>query len=383
MVRQRSLSMGLKIGLEGQGMKIGVMLRHIAEKGGIVVYTSHLLHTLLQLDTTNQYVLMYQNPKDLGHFADYPNAVETVVSAPNKLFWDQIAVPHFAKKNQLDIIYNPKLSIPLLTRCKTVWVMHGGAQAVVPHLFKRFDRLYFKWANKIYAKRATAIITMTYLGAQDIINYMGADEQKIHVIHEAFNPLCQLLDRTATQKVQAKYQLPDPFILFVGGLSPLKNFSNLLQAYHRLQADIAHQLVVVGFNRWKFSGDLDLVDQLGLRDRVRFIGFVPDEEIPAFYNLADLFVFPSLYEGFGIPILEAMACGCPVVTSKTGCGPEVAGEAALLVDPYSPADIAQAIYTLLTDEPLRQALKEQGVKRAEQFSWHKCAQQTLALFQSL
>jgi glycosyltransferase involved in cell wall biosynthesis len=203
------------------------------------------------------------------------------------------------------------------------------------------------------------------------------------VIHEAFNPLCQPLDRAATQEVRAKYQLPDSFILFVGGLNPLKNFSNLLYAYHRLQADISHQLVVVGFNRWKFAHDLELVDKLGLHDRVRFIGFIPDEEIPAFYTLADVFAFPSLYEGFGIPILEAMACGCPVVTSKTGCGPEVAGEAASLVDPYSPSDIAKAISALLTDGVLRQRLRELGLKRAGQFSWPKCAQQTLALFQSL
>lgn len=364
-------------------MKIGVMLRHLEEKGGIVVYTSHLLRELLKLDTHNQYFLMYHHPNLLGHFAAYPNVVETVVSAPNKLLWDQVAVPRFAKKNQLDIIYNPKLSIPIVTHCKTVWVMHGGAQVVVPHVFKRSDRWYFTVANKIYAKSATAIITMTHLGAEDIVTYMGADRQKVHVIYEAFNPLCQRLDQAATQEVKTKYELPDAFILFVGGLSPLKNFSNLLHAYDRLQVDIPHPLVVVGFNRWKFSNDLNLVDQLGLRERVRFIGFIPDDDIPALYNLADVFVFPSLYEGFGIPILEAMACGCPVVTSKTGCGPEVAGEAALLVDPYSPQDIAKALYSVVTDGELRQNLSELGLKRAAQFSWQKCAQQTLDLFQSL
>jgi len=364
-------------------MKIGVMLRHLEEKGGIVVYTSHLLRELLKLDAHNQYFLMYHHPNLLGHFAAYPNVVETVVSAPNKLLWDQVAVPRFAKKNQLDIIYNPKLSIPIVTSCKTVWVMHGGAQVVVPHVFKRSDRWYFTVANKIYAKSATAIITMTHLGAEDIVTYMGADRQKVHVIYEAFNPLCQRLDQAATQEVKTKYELPDAFILFVGGLSPLKNFSNLLHAYHRLQADIPHPLVVVGFNRWKFSNDLHLVDQLGLRERVRFIGFIPDDDIPALYNLADVFAFPSLYEGFGIPILEAMACGCPVVTAKTGCGPEVAGEAALLVDPYSPEDIAKALYTVVTDGELRQHLKELGLQRAAQFSWQQCAQQTLDLFQSL
>jgi glycosyltransferase involved in cell wall biosynthesis len=364
-------------------MKIGVMLRNFGEKGGIVVYAKNLLNSLLRIDSLNEYVMIYRNPEDLGNFTQFPNVAEKIVSAPNKLFWDQIAVPLFARKENLDIIYNPKLSIPLITSRKTVWVMHGGAQFVVPQAFKWSDRLYFKIANRLYAKKATAIITMTKIGANDIVKYMGADPNKMHVIHEAYNEQCKMLSKEQTQPIREKYSLPEKFILFVGGLTPLKNFGNLLRAYQMIQDSIPHKLVVVGFKRWKFLNDLRLIDQLGLNNKVIFTGFALDEEIPAFYNLADLFMFPSLYEGFGIPVLEAMACGCPVITSETGCSPEVAGNAAILIDPYNPEQIAGVIKKVLTDSEEKNRLIEKGLNRVKQFSWKNCAEDTLTLFNSL
>lgn len=364
-------------------MKIGVMLRHLGELGGIGVYTTNVLNTLFQIDRRNRYVLLYNRTEQLGQFPPFSNVTEHVLNAPNKIYWDQISVPRFANKEGLDLIYNPKLSIPLFTQCKTVLVMHGAEQFAIPHVFKWHDRVYFSIANRLYCKKSSAIISMTHLGAKDITRYMGANAEKIHVIHEAYNARCQVLDVEGLQGVKNKYSLPDRFILFVGGLSPLKNFGNLLRAYQRCQQSVRHKLVVVGFKRWKFSKDLQLIDRLGLREYVQFVGFVPDDEIPAFYNMADIFVFPSLYEGFGIPVLEAMACGCPVITSETGCSPEVAGDAALLVDPYSPDRIAVAIIKLLSDDMLRKELIEKGLKRASQFSWKKCAEETHALFESL
>jgi glycosyltransferase involved in cell wall biosynthesis len=261
--------------------------------------------------------------------------------------------------------------------------MHGGAQFAVPRAFKLFDRIYFTIANRLYAKKASAIITMTHLGSKDIVRYMGADPDKMHVIYEAYNENCRVLKKEETDEVRAKYSLPDRFILFVGGLTPLKNFGNLLRAYKRVENKIPHHLVVVGWKRWKFSKDLELLEELGISDRVLFKGFASDEEIPAFYNLADLFAFPSIYEGFGIPALEAMACGCPVIASKTGCSPEVVGDAACLVDPYDPNMISGSIQKILEDDALRQRLIDKGIERANQFNWRKTAMQTLSLLNSL
>lgn len=364
-------------------MRIGVMLRSIGEPGGIGVYTQNLLKALFRLDQKNQYFLIYRRLDQLGAFVGFGNVTEKVIRAPSKLWWDQVSVPRLAKDEWLDIIFNPKLSVPLLSRSKTILVMHGAEQFVVPQAFKWHDRLYFTIANPLYCKRASAIISMTHLGAKHISQYMGANPEKIHIISEAYNERCRVLNKEEKDVAKRKYALPDRFILFVGGLSPLKNFGNLLRAYAMTRNVLPHKLVVVGFNRFKFTKDLLLVDQLNLRDEVVFMGYVPDEDIPLFYNLADLFALPSLYEGFGIPILEAMACGCPVITSKTGCSPEVAGDAGVLVDPYNPQEIADAMVRVLTNESLKQKLISQGLQRVQDFSWDKCARETLALFESL
>ncbi|HEY3342008.1 MAG TPA: glycosyltransferase family 1 protein, partial [Anaerolineae bacterium] len=180
-----------------------------------------------------------------------------------------------------------------------------------------------------------------------------------------------------------KYHLPDHFLLWVGGISPLKNISNLLRAYAMVAGEIPHPLVMAGFLRWKFTGDLQLIDTLGLKDRVIFTNYVPPEDIPALYNLADIFVFPSIYEGFGLPILEAMACGCPVITSTTGYAPEVAGNAGLLVNPYRPEEIAAAMRTVLGNDTLRQKMIRDGLLWVKHFNWEKTARETLSLFESM
>ena len=364
-------------------MKIGVMLRHLGEPGGIGVYSENVLNALLSIDKKNCYVLCYCKADQLGKFSRFPNVTEKVIKGQYKIWWDHVSIPRFAKIENIDLIYNPKLSIPIFTQCKTVLVMHGAEQFVHPWAYRWHDRVYFSIANPIFCKRADAIIAMTHIGAKDIVKYMRADPGKVHVIHEAYNEKCRVLEKDQVLQVKEKYALPDKYILFVGGLHPIKNFGNLLKAFAEIKGDFPHKLVVVGFKRWKFSKDFQLIDKLGLHDDVFFPGYVADEEIPAFYNLADVFVFPSLYEGFGIPVLEAMACGCPLVTSKTGCSPEVTGDAAILVDPYNSESISDAVKAILKDSNLRERLIEKGFRRAKEFSWEKCAKDTLQLFEYL
>ena len=364
-------------------MRIGVMLRHLGQPGGIGVYTANVLNALFARDGDNEYFALYADPKFLGHFSRFPNVREHVLPAPGKLWWDQMAVPRFARAHALDVVYNPKLSVPLLTRRKTVLVMHGADQLAVPHGFKWGDRLYFTLANRVYCRRATAIIATTHRGAADIAAYMGADPRKIRVVNLAYNERCRVLEHDELGSARARYGLPDHFILFVGGLEPKKNVRNVILAYDRIRRSFPHRLVFVGFARWKYSQDLELVDRLGLREHVRFAGFVPDEDLPAVYNLADLFLFPSFYEGFGMPVLEAMACGCPVVTTSAGCSPEVAGDAALLVDPYDVEAIANAVRSVLSGERLRKELVTRGLARVREFSWERCASETRALLQDV
>lgn len=369
--------------LLNEDMKIGVMLRNLNEKGGIVVYTVNLLRELLRIDQGNEYYFLYNDSNLLGRYSQYKNVREIVLSAPNKLLWDQVAVPRAARRYGFDLIFNPKLSVPLLGGTRSVFVLHGAEQFAVAPVFKWHDRIYVRLTMPLFCRKAAAIISTTYQGRDEIARYLKVDRRKIHPIYESYNELCRPMSAAETEPVRRRYDLPERFALFVGGLSPLKNFGNTLRAYRLLRQEFDHKLVVVGFLRWKFQKDLELINELGLRDEIRFTGFVPDEDIPAFYNLADLLVFPSLYEGFGIPALEAMACGCPVVTTRTGCTPEVAGDAAILVDPYSPANIFDGMRQILLDNELRGRLRRRGFERVKHFSWEKCAGETLALFRSL
>jgi glycosyltransferase involved in cell wall biosynthesis len=190
------------------------------------------------------------------------------------------------------------------------------------------------------------------------------------------------LPESSVNAALGHYALPESFALFIGGINPLKNFGRTLTAFSQLTIGPRH-LVVLGFKRWKFQKDLQLVRELALENRVHFVGFVPDADIPAFYNRAEVLLFPSLYEGFGIPTLEAMACGCPVVTSMTGSSPEVAGGAAMLVDPYDVESIRAGIEHVVRDESLKQSIIAKGLRRCKDFSWDKTAAATLNLFESL
>jgi len=362
-------------------MRIGFMLRNLGEQGGIQVYTTNLLGELLALDSPHEFVLLYRDPAFLGAYAGRPRVEEVVVRCPTKLLWDQVAVPWAARRLGLDVIVNPKLSVPLLTGRPTVFTLHGAEQFAVPEVFGRIDRFYTSLMMPVYCRRAGGIISTTHMGVDEIVRYVGADRRKLHPVHEAAHPRFQRLDPAACQEVKARYRLPDRFILFVGGINPLKNFSNLLRAFKGLAGELPHALVAVGFLRWKYARDVALIDELGLGDRVFRTGFVPDEDLPAIYNLAEVLALPSLYEGFGIPILEAMASGCPVVTSKTGCSPEVAGGAAILVDPREVGDIAAGLRQVLVDRELRRSLIERGLVRAAEFSWQRAARESLAVYE--
>jgi glycosyltransferase involved in cell wall biosynthesis len=359
------------------------MLRHLGEKGGIVVYTRHLLEGLLALEGGDEYHLLYRDPALLGGFAHHPRVREVLLPGRSKLYWDQVLVPRYARRHGLDLIFQPKLSVPLIAPCPTAFALHGAEQLAVAEVFPWTNRLYNQVMMPWYCRRADAVLVLTRTAAADTVRLVGADPAKVHAIpcsqHARFRPV----PREEAEVVRQRYGLPERYLLFVGGLNPLKNFSNLLRAYALLRDRIPQQLVAVGFKRWRYDGDLRQVEELGLTGSVHFPGFLPDEDLPAIYSRADLFVLPSLYEGFGIPVAEAMACGCPVVTTTTGCSPEVAGGAAILVEPRDPRAIADGILRALEDEPLRAEMIRKGLARAAEFSWEKTARETLDLFHRL
>jgi glycosyltransferase involved in cell wall biosynthesis len=365
-------------------MRIGMMVRTIDEKQGIGIYTLNLLDNLFQIDQRNEYVLFFRNSTFLGRYARYPNVKEELVNLPSKLLWDQLAIPWMIKKHKVDILFNTKFTVPLLARCPTVMVLHGSEWYTFPHHYSYLDIQYVKVMMPQYLKKARLILSVSECAKKDMIKYTGADPNKIVTIYLGYNQRFRVInDRNQLNEIRKKHALPEKFLLFVGRIYPGKNIGNLLKAYSKITKYVPHKLLLVGGTRWQYRKDLHLIEDFGIRHKVIVKDWVAPEELPAFYNLADLLAFPSWYESCPVPPWEAMACGCPVVTTKTGGTPEVVGDAAMFVDPSDPKSIADGLLNVLTDNDLRELLVRKGFKQIQKFCWKKCARETLDALMSL
>jgi glycosyltransferase involved in cell wall biosynthesis len=367
-------------------MRVGIMLRHYEQHtGGVKVYTQNLMSHLLSLESKNQYVLIYQNPKLIGTYSNYPNVDEVAVPIPGTILWDQLAVPWVVKKKRLDLVFNPKFTVPFLSRAKKVFVLHGSEWFVIPEAFLWYDRWYFRRSVPLYCRHADAFITVSNTVKSDVVKHTGVNASKVFPIHNGFdsNVFRVIRDPHRLEAVRQKYQLPEQFILWSGQIYPPKNVGRLIQAFAQIKDQIPHQLVFAGEQRWRTKEAFELIEKLGLQNRLHFAGWVSHEDLPCFYNLAQLFALPSLYEGFGIPLIESMACGCPVLTSNTCSPPEVTAGAAYLVNPLSVDEIAEGIREVLLNSLLRESMIAKGLERSKCFGWEKCAREVLAVFNSL
>ncbi len=368
-------------------MRIGIMLRHLNPHGtemGTRIYTENIVNGILETDHQNEYLLIYKDENLLGTFPTKENVTETVLKIPTKLLWDQIGIPLLARREKLDLIFNPKFSVPLLTKRKTVFVMHGMEWFVYPEVYKWGDVHYVKLAMPLYCKKADKIIAVSHLVETDMIKYMKVNKDKIKVIYEGYNKIFKPVNSNEFLNIiRNKYKLPGEFILYVGDIFPSKNFGRLVTAFNNLQRKINIPLVVAGRKRWKYEDDMNLIEKFNLKNKILFVGRVPQKDLVGFYNLAKMLVFPSLDEGFGLPVIEAFACGCPVIASGTGALPEVGGHAAYYIDPYNVYEIEKAMFEVLTNKSLRQSLIENGFEQAKKFSWENNVNQTLKLFNDM
>lgn len=368
-------------------MRIGITLQSLRHFGGIGTYTQQIVKHLLAIDKQNDYILIYpsfgQSHKSLGQFADHSNVREVMSNSlvPHAMYWDHLVVPRVARKHRLNLLFNPYLSVPLRGHFRKILVMHNSEWFTMPEVFWFTERLTGSLRMKAFMAAADKIISVSNAVTEDCINATGLPRSKFKTIYHGLGDGFKIIsDNTMLRRAQEKYHLPDRFVLFVGGIYPQKNLSVLLQAFALVAQKVPHQLVIAGNTRWKHSGDLNLIKEKGLANRVQLLGWVNQEDIPALYNLAACFVYPSLYEGFGLCLVEAIACGCPTVAASTGALPEVAQGAALLVDPKSDLEIKEAILKIISDRELRQQLVQKGLARAKDFTWDKCATETLKVF---
>jgi glycosyltransferase involved in cell wall biosynthesis len=353
--------------------KVGLMLRHVADPGGISVFTINALRRWVQERPEIEFHALYSDEEQKKDFADL-DVTHTVLRSRNKFAWDQIWVPRYARAHSLDLILNAKLSVPLFSGAKKVFCLPGMEQFEVAHVFPLVDRIYTRIMMRRFCRRADAIITHTEIGKRDIVRHMGISAEKIKVVPHGVHAWLKPADQSEINRIREAYSLDCRYILFVGGLNPVKNLANLIRAFEivaREDSDV--KLALAGFKRWGHGPILEFIESSPCNARVERLGFVPDSSLRALYSGATCYVLPSWYEGFGIPILEAMACGAPVVTTERGCSPEVEGDAALFVDPADPANIADAIMSFLDNPELAEEFRRKGIIHASGYTWDRTA----------
>jgi len=367
-------------------MRIGVMLRHYDQHGGGVrTYTRELLAAMFALDASHEFVLLYRNPDLVGTYAGTRHVTEEHIPARTVLGWDQLGVPAAVRRFGIDVLFNPKYSMSLAVSCPTAWVCHGLDWYVMPEASRFVDRLSHRWLVPRYAAKADAIIAVSKVTRDHVMHFLHVAPERVHTVYSgvttAFRTPLSPADLVATR---TRYRLPERFVLYAGAVYPPKNFTRLIQAYARSGPQRGVPLVIAGGeNRFLSEDELKEPERLGLGDWVRWAGWVPTEHMPAFYRLADALLLPSLFESFGLPILEAMAADCPVVTSDCYGTKELAEGAAVLVNPESVDDIAAGIGRVLDDSRLRVELKRAGRDRVARFTWQSCAAETLEVLEQV
>ncbi|MEX1255452.1 MAG: glycosyltransferase family 1 protein [Dehalococcoidia bacterium] len=305
-------------------------------------------------------------------------------SRPARLAWEQTVLPLLLRRLRVRVLHSPHHTTPAaLPGVRRVVTIHDVTFMVLPKRYPLMRRLYMETLTRAAARLADAIITPSQTSRRDIMRKLGVRGERIVVIPYAAGPqYTPVDDQDALGRLRWKHHLPSRFILSVGSLEPGKNRSRLIRAYDLLRREgIDAPLIIVGQPAWRFEDDFALVERLGLGEEVRFLDYVPDDDLPGLYSAATVFAFPSLYEGFGLPVIEAMACGTPVVTSNGSALAEVADDAALLVDPLNVDALAGALRRLLADDGLRADLRVRGLERARKFSWQRVAHETRVVYQ--
>ena len=343
------------------------------------------MDNLLELDRDNDYVLLYRDEEFLGRYSHHKRVEERFVPGRSKLLWDQFAVARVARKEKLDILFHTKFTVPLLfSSCPSVMTIHGASWFVKPELYSKANILYIRAFMPLYCRRASMILSNSQLTTDDFVRLLAVPREKIRTIPLGTSKQFRLVDDPAALKfARDKYRLPRNFILSVVKYDPRKNFANLIAAFRLLRKRLPGQkLVVIGIGCEKYGVEYDL-DSDGTSDDVHFLGWIDNDKLPAIYSMARCLFFPSVYEEFGIPSCEAMACGCPPVVSSTGALPGIVGDSGLIVDPFSPPEMADALERICSDDELRSELSDRCLVRAADYTWERCARDTLDALNSL
>lgn len=350
---------------------------NVRQQVGVSVYTHQLLHYFQQMATDKLVFTIYLRDKPLEHMPDTTPHFRYKVVGPKQL-WSQIALPvHLFTNSKPDVFFSPAHYAPRISPVPTVVTIHDLSYFYYPHEFLKKDLYQLKNWTKYSVDRARKVITVSKHTKYDLIKFYSVPENKIAVIHNGF-------EKNLPAGKSSKLGTNDPYILYVGTLQPRKNINTLIRAFAQYVTQFPkYKLIITGKKGWLYEEIFQEVQRLGLEDKVIFKGHVTDVELANLYTHAFCFVMPSLYEGFGIPILEAMSYESPVISSNTAALPEVGGEACLYFDPVHIDQLVEQLMLLTEDKKLRRELIQKGKEQIRKFSWQKCAKETLDILTSI
>lgn len=373
----------MRIGIDGNEA-------NVSDRVGSGMYAFQLIKHIYELDTWNEYYIYIKNPSVLDMPGERKNW-KYVVCGPQKL-WTQFALPLklFLDRKKLDLFFSPGHYAPRWSPVPTVISVLDLAFLKFPTFFKKSDLMQLRDWTKYSVKKASHIITISESTKKDVVNYYKVPAQKITVTYigydtETFHPIT---DQNEIQPILDKYGFKQPYILYLGTLQPRKNIVRLIHAFKDLvsqdnYSNLGLKLVIVGKKGWMFQEIFAEVKKLNMEDIVVFTGYIPDSDKPAILSGALVYTLPSLYEGFGIPVLEAMACGTPVVVSQISSLPEVVGEFGVLIDPYSVKSICGGLKLMVKDVDLRNRMRQNGLSWVKQFDWMHSARTTVNILEKV
>jgi glycosyltransferase involved in cell wall biosynthesis len=379
----------MKIGIEGQRL-------YRKKKHGMDMVALELIRELQKIDHKNEYVVFIKPDEDSKIFQETPNFKFVALEGGSYPLWEQMALPKAARAEGCDILHCTSNTAPVSPHMPLVVTLHDIIYLESISLFKKGGTWYQKIGNMYrryvvprVVKKADKIITVSEFERKRIHDFFGFpedDDRLVAIYNGVSEHFRKIADAVELRRVKALYTLPDRFLFFLGNTDPKKNTVGVLKAfsdYVKKSNDLDLYLVILDFAEAELEKLLLQIGDPELREHIILTGYVINTDLPAVYNLCSVFLYPSLRESFGIPMLEAMRCGTPVITSNTSSMPEVSGGAAYIVDPFKPEEITKGIEVLLTDEKLREKLTSEGIRQAEKFSWSSMAQNVLELYKSV
>lgn len=373
-------------------LRIGIEVQRLfrEKKHGMEVVALELIKALQTLDTYNDYFIYVRSDVDDQCIQETANFKIRSLPASSYFTWEQFTLPAAVNKDKLDFLHSTcntsslRLSVPMMLTLHDI--IYLEATDFKGTAYQNFGNLYRKFVVPRVVKNSKVVITVSQFEREVILKRLNLPEDKIKVIYNAVSPKFNInFSNEILENFRENYKLPDDFILFLGNTAPKKNTINMVKAFveYRRANPEGLPLVVLDYDARLMDKLLSSFEATDLRDCFIFPGYVPSSEMPMLYNVSTLFLYPSLRESFGLPILEAMACGVPVITSNTSSMPEISADAAVLIDPFDPQDIFKAIDRVLKHKGMMSEMSTKGLKRAEEFTWVEGARQLLSIYQGL